>query len=102
MPKRLAGETERRFGSLVKTLRETKRFTQEDFAHHIGIDRSYQGRIERGEASVTLHKLGLIAKGLDLPKWELLKKLEEDDCSKSNLDSNSNFLKTSTLPIKKK
>ncbi len=72
------GEPERKFGSVVRKLREAKGFTQEAFADYIGIDRSYQGKIERGEASVTLHKIGLIAKSLDLAKWELLKKLEEN------------------------
>lgn len=73
------GEPERKFGSVVKKLREAKGFTQESFAYHIGIDRSYQGRIERGEASVTLHKIGLIAKSLGLAKSELFKKIEEND-----------------------
>jgi transcriptional regulator with XRE-family HTH domain len=65
-------------GSLIRKLREERGFSQEDFARHIGIDRGYYGRIERGEASVTLHKISLIAKSLGLAKWELLKKLDED------------------------
>ena len=73
------GEPERKFGSVVKKLREAKGFTQESFAYHIGIDRSYQGRIERGEASVTLHKIGLIAKSLGLAKSELFKKIEDSE-----------------------
>ncbi|MFA5160398.1 MAG: helix-turn-helix transcriptional regulator [Candidatus Omnitrophota bacterium] len=73
------GEPERKFGSVVKKLREAKGFTQESFAYHIGIDRSYQGRIERGEASVTLHKIGLIAKSLGLAKSELFKKIEDNE-----------------------
>jgi len=72
------GEPERKFGSVVRKLREEKGFTQEAFAYHIGIDRSYQGRIERGEASVTLHKIGLIAKSLGIARWELFKKLDEN------------------------
>lgn len=72
-----AGETEKKFGLVVRKLRGEKGFTQEAFAHHIGIDRSYQGKIERGEASVTLHKIELIAKSLGLAKSELFKKIEE-------------------------
>lgn len=72
------GEDERRFGIVVRKLREAKGFTQEAFADHLGIDRSYQGKIERGEASITLHILGLIAKGLEFAKWELLKQIEEN------------------------
>ena len=43
---------EKHFGELVRMLRAKKRFTQENFADHLGIDRSYQGRIERGEVSL--------------------------------------------------
>lgn len=70
------GEKERRFGLAVRKLREKNRFSQEAFADHIGIDRSYQGKIERGETSVTLHKICLIAKGLGLEDWQLLKSME--------------------------
>ena len=58
------GPEEKNFGSLVRQLRGSKGFTQESFADHLGIDRSYQGRIEHGEASVTLHKINIIAKAL--------------------------------------
>ncbi len=77
MGRTLIGENERRFGTVVRKLRLAKGFTQEAFADHLGIDRSYQGRIERGETSVTLHKIGLIATALGLAKWELLKKVGE-------------------------
>lgn len=72
------GPEERKFGSVVRKLRLAKGFTQEAFADHLGIDRSYQGRIERGEASVTLHKIGLIATGLGISKADLLKKVAEN------------------------
>lgn len=70
------GEEERKFGLIVRKLREQKGFTQESFADHLGIDRSYAGRIERGETSVTLHKIGLIAKSFGMSKWELLKEID--------------------------
>ena len=72
------GEEERKFGFGVRKLREQKGFSQEAFAHHLNIDRSYQGRIERGQASVTLHKINLIARAFGLAKWELFKKIEEN------------------------
>jgi len=73
------GEDEKKFGMIVRNLRAAKGFTQEAFADHLGIDRSYQGRIERGETSVTLHKIGLIAKALGLARWELLQKVPENE-----------------------
>jgi transcriptional regulator with XRE-family HTH domain len=78
MGRTLIGEEERKFGMIVRKLRLAKGFTQEAFADHLGIDRSYQGRIERGETSVTLHKIGLLATALGLKKWELLKKVSDD------------------------
>lgn len=72
------GEEEKRFGQVIRNLRVAKGFTQEAFADYLGIDRSYQGRIERGETSVTLHKIGLLAKALGLAEWELLKKVSDN------------------------
>ena len=78
MGRQAVGEEERKFGHGVRKLREQRGFSQEGFAHHLSIDRSYQGRIERGQASVTLHKIDLIARALGLAKWELFKKIEEN------------------------
>ncbi len=69
---------EKQFGELVRKLRYKKRFTQEAFAHHLGIDRSYQGRIERGEVSVTLNMAEVIAKGLGLAIGELMTLLDKE------------------------
>ncbi len=77
MGKALITEDERKFGLVVRKLRLEQGFTQEAFADYIGIDRSYQGRIERGEASVTLNKISLIAKALKVSRWELIRMLDE-------------------------
>ncbi len=76
MGRHRVGKEELRFGAAVRKLRKAMGFSQEAFAKHIGIDRSYQGRIERGEVCVTLRKTSLIARGLGLKAWELLKKSE--------------------------
>lgn len=76
MGKACINEDEKRFGAVVRKLRLDQGFTQEAFADHVGIDRSYQGRIERGEVSVTLHKITLIAKALKLNRWQLIKMLD--------------------------
>ena len=72
------GEKEIKLGLLIRQLRIEKRLTQHEFAALAGIDRSYQGKIERGEASITLGKLDLLAQKLGLKDWELLKRLEEN------------------------
>ena len=72
------GEKAVKLGLLVRQLRIEKRLTQEEFADHAGIDRSYQGKIERGEAAISLEKLDLLAQKLGLKDWELLKRLAEN------------------------
>ena len=42
------------FGQRVRELRKSQGYTQESFALHCNIDRSYMGNIERGECSITL------------------------------------------------
>jgi transcriptional regulator with XRE-family HTH domain len=57
----------------IRAARTDKGFTQESFAAHIGIDRSYYGAIERGEHNITLDTLTSIAEGLGTPAWKLLR-----------------------------
>lgn len=62
-----------RFGRRVRQLRREKGVSQEAFAHAVGIDRSYFGSIERGERNVSLDNICLIAEGLGVEPWELLR-----------------------------
>ena len=78
MAKKPVGEKAVRLGLLVRQLRIEKRLTQEEFADYAGGDRSYQGKIERGESAISFEKLDLIAQRLGLKDWELLKKLAEN------------------------
>lgn len=48
-------------GSQIRNARKQKNISQEQLALLTGIDRSYLGRIERGEVSVTVEKLAQIA-----------------------------------------
>ena len=54
-------ELARSIGSLIRNARKQKNISQEQLALLTGIDRSYLGRIERGEVSVTVEKLAQIA-----------------------------------------
>ena len=57
------------FGLKVREQRKLKNLSQERLALLCNIDRSYMGRIERGEVNITLEKLYELAKALDvLPK----------------------------------
>jgi transcriptional regulator with XRE-family HTH domain len=59
------------FGKAVKALRVEENYSQEEFALQAGIDRSYYGRIERGEANPTLRNIAAIAEVLRVPIADL-------------------------------
>jgi transcriptional regulator with XRE-family HTH domain len=61
-------------GAAIRAARKERGFTQEGFAAHAGIDRSYFGAIERGEFNITIGTLTTIAAGLHVPAWVLLKR----------------------------
>ncbi len=53
-------------GSKIRSRRKLENISQEQLALLTGIDRSYLGRIERGEVSVTVEKLAQIANVLNV------------------------------------
>lgn len=59
-------------GQLIRTKRTQQKITQESLALQCGIDRSYMGRIERGEVNITVLKLYEIANILKVNPNELL------------------------------
>lgn len=65
----------RAFGDRVREARERRGFSQEGFAHHVGMDRTYVSGIERGVRNPTLIVICRIADGLDLHPSELLRTL---------------------------
>lgn len=60
------------FGELVSKHRKQKNISQEKLALLCNIDRSYMGRIERGEVNLTLEKIYELANALDVSVFELL------------------------------
>ncbi|MCG2572863.1 helix-turn-helix domain-containing protein [Acinetobacter sp. ME22] len=63
-------------GQLIRSKRLELQITQESLALQCGIDRSYVGRIERGEVNITVEKLYEIAEILKINPQELLPTLE--------------------------
>ena len=59
-------------GQLIRIKRTQKSISQESLALQCGIDRSYIGRIERGEVNITVEKLYDIAAVLEISAKELL------------------------------
>lgn len=54
------------FGNRVRALRSKRGFSQEGFAHHIDMDRTYISGIERGKRNPTLDVILRIADGLEI------------------------------------
>ncbi|QIO08136.1 helix-turn-helix domain-containing protein [Acinetobacter lanii] len=59
-------------GQLIRNRRTQQKLTQESLALQSGIDRSYMGRIERGEVNLTVEKIYEIAIVLKVSAKELL------------------------------
>ncbi len=72
----MAGEIDKRFGAFIRTLRLMRRWSQEALAKEAGIDRSFQGRIERGEVGVSLVMVESMAIALKLSPAQLLLLME--------------------------
>lgn len=53
-------------GQKIRKARKEKGLSQEKLALMCGLDRSYMGRIERGEVNITVLKLYEISKALDI------------------------------------
>lgn len=60
-------------GRRIRKLRERRSWSQEEFAEICGHNRSYMGRIERGELNLTLKSLQKVGKGLGISVAALLK-----------------------------
>lgn len=61
------------FGNRLRQLRKARGWSQEEFAHQVGLDRSYMGGVERGERNVSLENICLIADALNVSPSELFK-----------------------------
>jgi transcriptional regulator with XRE-family HTH domain len=61
----------------IRTLREAKEISQEEFAYEADINRSYYGFIERGKYSPSAVILAKIAVALDVEIGELFPTTEE-------------------------
>ena len=65
-------DVRRRLGLNLKKLREEQGFSQEAFADHCGLHRTYISGIERGVRNPTVIILDKIAKALKVPAGQLL------------------------------
>ena len=68
----MEGELQLRVGRNLRLYRRERGMSQEAFADHLGIHRTYMGDVERGERNLTLRTLERIAHRLGLDPMELL------------------------------
>jgi len=73
MPRKRSPSTDA-FGYALRSLRVERGFSQESFAAHAGIDRSYYGAIERGEFNVSLETILKLAGALEVSAAEVLRR----------------------------
>lgn len=71
-----AMQRRRDLGQAIVQLRKEHDLSQERLALDAGIDRSYMGRIERGERSVSYDKLWAVCDALHISLAELILKAE--------------------------
>jgi len=65
-------------GYIITKYREDLGITQEELAHKCQVDRSYVGRIERGERNPTINMLLKLALGLEVSASFLIQELEKE------------------------
>src|ERR1700691_3145217 len=63
-------------GKRIRGLRQKKGFSQESFADHCGLHRTYMGGIERGEHNLTIQTALTVAQGLGITVSRLLSGIE--------------------------
>jgi transcriptional regulator with XRE-family HTH domain len=71
--RRKAKSPQHKLGEAIRASRNEQGYSQEGFAAHAGLDRSYYGAIERGGFNFTIETLMRVAAGLDAPAWEILR-----------------------------
>ncbi|WP_323117896.1 helix-turn-helix domain-containing protein [Burkholderia alba] len=62
----------RRFGAVIRQLREAHAWSQEQLAEHAGLNRSYVGELERGTAIASIVTADKLARAFDVPIAHLL------------------------------
>lgn len=65
------------FGEVIRAERVRQAIAQDQFALLANVDRSYYGKLERGERQPSLALMLRIASGLGIPASELLGRVEK-------------------------
>jgi DNA-binding XRE family transcriptional regulator len=71
-----AATAEELFGQVLREVRKTRSLSQEELAFESGYHPTYVGQLERGKKSPSLRAIIRLAKALDTPGSELLRRVE--------------------------
>ena len=63
-------------GQRIRELRTEKGYSQEAFADHCGVHRTFMGTVERGESNLSFQNIAKVAKALDVTLSSLFEGLE--------------------------
>ena len=63
----------RKFGERIRNLRTQNHMSQEKFALHIGMDRTYLASVESGKRNISIENISKIADGFGVTLEELFK-----------------------------
>ena len=66
----------KRLGQVLRERRKAAGFSQEGFADHIGMHRTYYSAIERGEKNLQLDTLAKVCSGLGCKPWQVLQEAD--------------------------
>lgn len=66
-------DIKKRFGKRLRQLREGKGVSQEELSKLAGFDRTYVGKIERGERNPSLETIAKLAEKLEIDLIKLFK-----------------------------
>lgn len=72
-------EIEKKFGRVVRTIRESMGLSQEAFAIKAGIHRTYVSSIELGKVQVSIRIAEQLAIALETPLSKLWKQIEKEE-----------------------
>ncbi len=66
-----------RLGLAIRRLRTEAGYSQESFADHCGLHRTYMGSVERSEVNISLDNIERIGKGVGLSAAALMAEAEK-------------------------
>lgn len=77
----MEGQLQKVVGHNLRRYRKERGLSQEAFADHVGVHRTYMGSVERGERNLTLQSLERMADFLSIDPRELLAEPEKSASS---------------------